>query len=130
MKQIVIVMNNRPGIVADIATILGEKGVNIDDIDAEAVGKMALVRMTVGNYDLALKVLRDAGFNALSEEVFLVRLDDKPGALAKVARRFKEKGIDIKSLRLVDRDGENAIAAISCEQPDEAKEMLKDMLVS
>ena len=130
MKQIVIVMENRPGTVADIATILGEKGVNIDDIDAEAVGKMALVRMTVGNYDLALKVLRDAGFNALSEEVFLVRLEDKPGALARVARRFKEAEIDIRSLRLVDRDGQNAIAAISCDRSAEAKRMLKDMLVS
>lgn len=130
MKQICIVMENRAGMVADIATVLGEKGVNIDSIDAEAVGEMGLVRLTVSHYDLALKVLRDAGFKALSEEVFLVRLDDKPGALAKVARRFKEKGIDIKSLRLVDRDGENAIAAISCEQPDEAKRMLKDMLVS
>jgi len=130
MKQIVIVMENRPGIVADIATILGEKGVNIDDIDAEAVGKMALVRMTVGNYDLALKVLRDAGFNALSEEVFLVRLEDKPGALARVARRFREAEIDIRSLRLVDRDGKNAIAAISCDRSDEARRMLKDMLVS
>ncbi len=130
MKQIVVVMKNRPGTVADIATILGEKGVNIDDIDAEAVGKMGLVRMTVGNYDLALKVLRDAGFNALSEEVFLVRLEDKPGALARVARRFKEAEIDIRSLRLVDRDGQNAIAAISCDRSGEAKKMLKDILVS
>ena len=130
MKQISIVTQNKPGILADVATVLGEKGVNIDSIDAEAVGEMGLVRMTVSDYDLALKVLRDAGLNALSEEVFLVRLADKPGALAGIARRFKEKEIDIRSLRIVDRDGQNAIAAVSCERPDEAKEMLKDVLVS
>ena len=129
MKQIVVVTENRPGVVADAATALAESGVNIDSIDSAAVGNMGVVRMTVSDYDVALRALRDAGFNALSEEVFLVRLADRPGSLARVARRFKDANIDITSLRLVNRDGEHAIAAISCERPEEAKELVKDVIV-
>ena len=130
MKQIVVVTENRPGILADAATALGESGVNIESIDSEAVGQIGVVRMTVSDYDLALRALCDAGFEALSEEVFLVRLEDRPGSLARVARRFKDAQIDIASLRLVNRDGKHAIAAISCERLEEAKELVRDVLVS
>jgi hypothetical protein len=129
MKQIVIVVDNRPGLVADVSALLGDKNVNIDSIEADTLGKMGVIRIIVQDYDLALKILRDHGFNALTEEVFLIRIDDKPGALAQVAKKFKEGQIDITSLRLVERDGEYAIAAISCERAEEARELFKDILI-
>jgi len=130
MKQIVIVMPNRPGILADISTATGDAGVNIEEIEADAVGEMGVVRLTVDDYDKAIRALHDAGLHPLSEEVFLIKLEDAPGSLAAVARRFKDANVDIKSLRLVSRDGKHAIAAISCEKTDEARELVKDILVS
>ena len=130
MKQIVIVADNRPGIVADVTMALGEKGVNIGTIDGEAFQGVGIVRMTVSNSDLALKVLRDAGFHAFSEEVILIRLEDKPGALARVARRFKDAQIDIVSLRIVSRDGQTGVVAISCDDVGGAKELVRDELLS
>lgn len=130
MKQIVIVSDNRPGIVADVTTVLGDRGVNIGTIDGEAFKGVGLVRMTVSDDDLALKALRDAGFNAFSEEVLLVRLEDKPGALARVARRFKDANLDITSLRIVSRDGQHGVVAISCEDAAKARELLRDELLS
>ena len=44
--------------------------------------------MLVDDYDMALKVHSDTDFNALTEEVFLVKLEDKPGALGQIARKF------------------------------------------
>jgi hypothetical protein len=130
MKQIVIVSDNRPGIVADVTMALGERGVNIGTIDGESFKGVGVVRMTVSNYDLALKVLRDSGFHAFSEEVILVCLEDKPGALARVARRFKDANIDITSLRIVSRDGEHGVVAISCEDTGKARELVRDLLLS
>ena len=130
MKQIVIVADNRPGIVADVTMALGEKGVNIGTIDGEAIKGVGVVRMTVSDYDLALRVLRDAGFHAFSEEVILIQLEDKPGALARVARRFKDARIDITSLRIVSRDGKTGVVALSCEDSERAKELVRDELLS
>lgn len=129
MKQILIVLENRSGIIVDITAIMDEHNIDIESIDAQAIGSIGVVRMVVDNYDTALKVLRDNDFNALTEEVFLVRLEDKPGALGRVARIFTDAKIDIKSLRLVERDGTRAIAAISCEKADEARKLIKDILV-
>ena len=36
MKQLVIVTEDRPGIVADISTALADQNINIESIDAEA----------------------------------------------------------------------------------------------
>jgi hypothetical protein len=129
MKQIVVIMENRTGIIADISTLMEEQHINIESIDAQAIGKIGVVRMVVDDYDTALKVFRNNDFNALTEEVFLVKLEDKPGALGKVARIFKDAKIDIKSLRLVERDGKRAIAAISTESGDEARKLVRDILL-
>ncbi len=130
MKQIVIVADNRPGVVADVTAALADKGINIEAIDGEAIGTVGIVRMTASPYDVALTALRDAGFHAFSEEVFLVRLEDKPGSLARVARRFKDAQVDITSLRIVSRDGQYGVVAISSDDPAKAREIVRDVLLS
>jgi len=130
MKQIVIVMPNRSGILADISTATGNAGVNIEALEGDTVGEMGVVRLTVDDYDKGVVALREAGFHPLSAEVFLIKLEDEPGSLAQIAQRFKDADIDIKSLRVVSRDGRHAIAAISCENVPEAKGLVKDILVS
>ncbi len=130
MKQIVILSEQRPGIVADVTIALGERGVNIAAIDAETHQGVGVVRMSVADYDLALRVLRDAGFHAFSEEVLLIRVEDKPGALARIGRRFKDAGIDLTSLRIVNRDGQTGVAALSCADAAKARDLVRDELLS
>ena len=130
MKQLVILSEQRPNIVADVTIALGERGLNIGTIDGETFQGIGVVRLSVADVDLALRILRDAGFHAFSEEVLLVRLEDKPGALARVARRLKDAGVELSSLRLVSRDGDQGVAALSCSDPARARELLRDELLS
>ena len=129
MKEIVVVTPARVGLVADIAEILGERGINLDTIEADTVQGTMIVTMTLENYDEALKALRDGGFDALTEDALLIQLRDEPGALAKVAKRFKDANITLRSLRFVRREGGQAFVALSTEQPEEAKELAKEYLV-
>lgn len=127
MKQIVVVADNRPGLVADVAVVLGEHGVNIGTVDGETLRDLGVVRMTVSDGDRAL---RGAGLHAFSEEVILVQLEDRPGALARVARRFKDANLDITSLRIVSRDGTTGVVAISCEDVEKGRELVRKELLS
>jgi len=129
MKQITIVLPNRPGVIAHVSEITAEAGVNIEEIECCVVGEMGVVQMSVDNYDRAMRALHDAGLQPMSEEVFLVRIDNAPGALAQVARRFADAGIDIRSLRIVRRDPKQAIAAISCSELNKARALVEDLLV-
>lgn len=130
MKQISIVVENRSGILAEVTNIMAENGINIENIEAETVGNSGIIIMTVDKYDLALKKLRDASFNAITEDSLLIRLKDEPGALAKIAKEFKDANINIRSFHIISRDGDNSIAAISTERTAKAVELVKDILVS
>lgn len=129
MRQITIIAEDRPGVAADMASALGAAGVNIDTLDAESVGSVMVAMLTVDRYDDALRALTSAGFHAFSEEVLVVRVEDRPGALGRVMQRLKEAGINVRSLRFVRRSGEYAFVAIAADRREEAQRLLSDVVV-
>jgi hypothetical protein len=129
MRQITIVTENRPGLTAEIADALGERGINIESLDAEAAGHHAVFTLIVDRYDVALQALRDAGLPAMSEDAILIRLSDEPGALARIARRFRDAKIDLRSLRILKRSEGFGLVAISTDERDRAIELVRDVLV-
>jgi hypothetical protein len=130
MKQITIVTQDRPGLVADISEVLTAAGVNIESLVAEQVGALATVIMTVDNYDSALRAISKMPLSAVTEDAILVRIDDRPGALAGIARRFKDAGVNMRSIRILCRDGGRAIVAISTDRTAEALALVRDVLIS
>ena len=129
MKQITIVAKEYDGLTADIAAILGDHGINIESLDAEALEGMGVVTLTVNHYNRALHALNDAGWNAVTEDAFVLRVRDQPGALARVAKRFKDAGIHVRSIRIIQHEGEWGMVAVSAEPIDEARALVKDKLL-
>ena len=129
MKEIVIITQNRAGLVADISDALAAKGINIETLDAEDAHDLAVVALTVDRYDEALGALRDAGFDAVTEDALVIRLPDEPGALAKVARRFKDADVDLRSLRIIQRQQGFALVALAAERTEQARALVKDYLL-
>ena len=130
MKQITIVSESRPGVMAEIAEALAVAGVNIESLDAESMGTSGVIILTVDKYDEALRALARTPFHAISEDAIVVRLEDKPGELARVMRRFKDAQINLRSIHIIRRDAGKSIVAISTRRTEEAKELVKDLLVS
>ncbi len=130
MRSIAVVTANRAGLLADISAVLAARGINIETIDAEEVQDTAIVELTVDRYNDALESLRDAGFQAITEDALLVRLKDEPGALAKVAMRLKEANIDLRSVRFIRREHDFAFVAIGTDQIAEAKALIDEYLVN
>lgn len=130
MRQITIVTPDRPGLVAEITELLAAGGIDIETFDAEALCGTAVVRLTVDQDDKAVLALHDKGFSPVSEDAMLVRMEDRPGALAAVARRFRDAGVNIHSLRIISTSGGQTVAAISTERTAEAVALVKDILIS
>lgn len=129
MKQLTVLVPNERGVAAEIATCLAERGVNIEEIDIEQVEDHGIVVLSVDRYDEALRALSDHGFRAITQDVLLVRLEDKPGALAAVAVRLKDAGIDLRSMHILRRDDSGTIASLVVSDPACAAGLLKDVLV-
>lgn len=130
MKQIVIITENKPGIIADIASALTDHEINIESFDVETDEDHGVFSLNVNkDYDLALRVLLEKGYNAVTEDAIVIRLEDKPGALARVAQRFAQANINVRSVRIIRRLSDYSLVAISTERTDEAMQLVEDLRV-
>ena len=124
MNRVIVMAKNEVGVIADISRVLADEGINIETISAEALGEKGVITLTTDAYDDALRALTDAGFKTVSDDSLLLRLRDEPGALAKVAERFRDAGVNIQSLHIVDRREGHTIVAISTDDRQKAETLV------
>lgn len=130
MKQISIVCEDRPNLIAEMIETVGREGVNIETLDSDVMHGTVVAVMTVDRYDDALRALAQGGFVAISEEALLIRLEDRPGALAEIAHRFKDADLPLRSVRIIRRSGGTGIVALTTARTDEALALVKDVLIA
>ena len=124
MERIVIIVRDRVGLIADVARALANADVNIESLDTEGTGEQGIITMTTDDTDRALHALKDAGFRAVTDDSLIFRLPDQPGSLARVAERFKEAGVNIQSLHILDRRNGQATVALTTLDRAQAEALL------
>lgn len=131
MKEFTIICENEVGVLSRITDTLKEKNINITDITSHVVGDKGIVTLSVADKDDygALKALRKAGFTPLVEDGVVIKIKDKPGALAAAARKLKEAKIDIKTTHIVIREKNHAFVALTASNPKKMRKILKDYLI-
>ena len=129
MKTLHVLAPNQPGVLARITEALAAAAVNIEDFDVESHDAEGIISLTVDKYDEALHLLRDLGYRAITQDTLLIRLEDKPGALAKIAVRLKDAGLDLRSMHIVRRSGEFSIVSLVASDNAAAAAVLRDVLI-
>src|SRR5207245_9651818 len=94
MIQIDMEVPDRPGELAKLAAILGEAGINIDAIGAQSAGGRSYLSPIVNQPMQAREAIMKSGYTCSTRTVLVVRLGDKPGALAALARNLGDAGGD------------------------------------
>lgn len=130
MKQITILCDPTQFVIADISSLLAAHTINIDWIDAEVVKDIGMVNLLVSDYDNAMRLLREANYHVMSDDALVVKISDKPGALAAIATRFKDAGLHMRSMRIVRRQNDDCMVAIVVHPMDEARAIVEDILVA
>lgn len=130
MPRIIIMARNEVGVIADISRVLADKEINIETISAETLDDKGTITLTTNDYDGALRALTDAGFKTVTDDSLLVSLRDEPGALAKVAEKLKQGGVNIQSLHILDRHGDYTTVSIITDNREKAESLLdRDSIV-
>ena len=130
MEQITIVTKDYNGLTANITSALGSNDINIESLDAKKIDDIGLVMLRVNKYDRARRILRNAGWNAITEDSLLVRVKDEPGAIADLAKRFRDANLHVSSMRIVQHHGDWGAIADSAEPLEEARALVKDELLA
>jgi hypothetical protein len=94
--DLTVYLDDRPGKVAAVGEALGAAGVNIEGGFALVVGGQGIMHVLVEDADAATRALRDADFEVRDEqEVLVLELEDRPGALGEVTRRIADAGVNL-----------------------------------
>jgi len=96
-KELVVSLSNKVGILADISKILADHGINIEGVAGYAVGNDAKIMLVAEDTLRAKEALEKNGYKAVKEnEVLVLDLENKLGALKVVTAKLAKSGIDIR----------------------------------
>ncbi|RPJ00674.1 MAG: ACT domain-containing protein [Chloroflexi bacterium] len=93
-----VVLEHRPGALADLTEALAQNAVNITAIHASPCGDEGMVQFITDNPDATIDALRDLDFEYTVRDVLLVSLAHEPGSLARLARALGNADININAV--------------------------------
>lgn len=100
MKDLAILLDNRPGALAEMGEALGRAGVSVEGGGAWVVDGRGIAHFLFHDGTAARQALEAAGIQVLAErDVVVQRLkQDVPGQLGLLTRRMAEAGVNIEVL--------------------------------
>ena len=99
--EFTVKLENRPGTLAHLGSILGDAGINIDAVHQMSFGPQSIVQFVPANVDGAARALSEAGIAYTGREVLVVNILDEPGTLGDVAMVMYDAGINIESVYIM-----------------------------
>ena len=125
--QLVISGLSRPGVMAQVAQVLGEAKVNIKAFSAPEVTGAGKLRLLVADLAGARAALKAAKIKFEEETALLLSLTNKPGALREVADLLTKARINIKcGYCTPSREGKRALVVLTVSNTAKALTILQD----
>lgn len=125
MRQFEVWVENKVGMLAEVAEILAKNRINIRGVATEAKNDKGIIKLVTDDEDATRRALTDAGMNFKEFEIVPARLRDQPGELAKISRALANLGVDIQSVFLLGKDHGTTEIAFKVSDLKKAREILR-----
>lgn len=120
-KDLTVILEDRPGTIADLGEALGKAGINIDAVCGMPCEGRGVIHIVVGDAAEARRVLEGAGFEVSNErEVLLLEVDNRPGSLGEIARKIADAGVNIDLLYIAS----NNRLVVGTDNPEQTRAVL------
>ena len=95
-QDFMVILPNRPGVLANLSNKMGEAGINIEGISGTQYQDKVVLHLLFDKPAEANALLRKNKFTIMStREVLLVEMPDKPGELGKVTQKLANAAVNI-----------------------------------
>jgi len=122
VTQLTVFLENRSGRLAEIADILGRRGVNIRGFSTTEAAEYGIVRLIVPDADAAREILHEEGFTTHLSQVICVAVPDEPGGLARVLDELAAQDVSVDYLYSISFNN----ICFAVHDVDRAVELLQD----
>jgi hypothetical protein len=125
VTQLVLSLESKPGVLANIGGILAKAGINIEGLcTGETAGGRKKIRLLVADPAAAEVALKAAKMRCGREEAVAVRLENRPGALAEAAQKLAQARINIKCAYATSSGPGQAVAVLTVANAQKALAVL------
>ena len=95
-KDLTVVLENRPGTLAEVGETLGNAGINIEGLCGFPSEGKGILHILVEDGEGARSALEAAGQTVQSmRDVFVVEIENKPGEFGRICRLIADAGVNI-----------------------------------
>ena len=95
-KDLTVILEDRPGTLADMGQALGKAGINIDGLCGFRCEGKGVIHLLVEDAAAARRALEEIGLEVSGErQVLILELEDRPGAIGDITRRIAKAGVNI-----------------------------------
>ena len=126
-NQFVVELPNRPGALADLSERLAARGVDLRAIGGGGIGPTGHLIFKTSDDPTTRAVLEEGSYQFIEGESVLVEVDDKPGGMARVARRLADAGVNIYGHLFIGRWGDQAQFSFVVDDVAAARKALEDL---
>jgi hypothetical protein len=96
-KDLTVLLEDRPGRLADLGEATGKAGVNIEGVCALTAEGRGTIHILVEDADATRSALKEQGIEVGEErDVLLVSVEDRPGTIGATARKLANAGVNIE----------------------------------
>jgi hypothetical protein len=122
-KDLVIIPDDEPGVLARLGETLGAAGVNIEAISAFTGQGKGIVHLLVDDADRGLAALQETRWDVkAARRVVVASLPDEPGQLGTACRKLADAEINIEQAYIA--AGSKLVVVTGEDEVDRAKEIL------
>jgi len=126
LKQLSVFLENRPGRLRELCSVLEEGGINIITLSLADTEQFGILRLIVKDYERAEKLLAAKGFAVRLTEVIAVEVPDRPGGLNRILQVEAEAGVSVEYLyAFTVKNGENAVLLLRFDDMTRAAKALQ-----
>lgn len=101
MRDLTVILEDRPGTLADMGEALGKAGVNIEGLCGFPCEGRGTGHILVQDAAAARRALEAVGVDVRDDrQVLVLDIEDRPGALGEVSRRIANAGVNVELVYL------------------------------
>jgi hypothetical protein len=124
MNAFIITLSDKPGELARVTEAIATKGIDITSFAGVTCGGDGSIALLTNDEAGTRRALGDGGFRVKEIEVQSASLDNRPGELAKVARKLADAGVNIECALPTGMAGSTVTIAIGTSDPARARGLL------
>lgn len=96
MKQISVFIENEKGKLAQVASLLAKRKINLHALSVADTTDYGILRLVTDRTEDALDALTEGGYLAKVTDVLAVKIEDKPGSLSKIISALSNGDVSVE----------------------------------